>query len=227
MKAFFDPSQGIISRNLGSPDIGKIGKEKILELAQLEEIMFLLTELGRFPAHLAAGTFYFTRFQVAPAPLVTLVPASWNPAIWAYSLHVPVREEPLTPGTIALLDDLLIHVPMVDETLHDRLGAPMIGLSICHSKVIKIHRETFEGIIKVLVVPQRELPRVYLFFLGAHHDRGPVVVGSTDKNYISPGPTQKSYIKIGRYIGPQMAKVAASIGIGKTAGHQPRALIHP
>jgi hypothetical protein len=67
------PAKSIIA-GIGGPFEGiEVREEEILELAQFEEIMFLVPEFSPGPTHGAGWLFYFPGFQVAATSLVTFI----------------------------------------------------------------------------------------------------------------------------------------------------------
>lgn len=61
---------------------------------------------------------------------------------------------------------------------------------------------------------------------GTDHDGSAMVVGTADKNHLVSGSPQVPDKEISRHVGPEVAEVAGTIGIGKPAGHEDGSLTH-
>ena len=115
---------------------------------------------------------------------------------------------------------------VLNEPVYHRAGPPVVGRVIGHPEMVKDDLHPFEGLVEVGMIFFREGPRRYTVFLGTHHDRGSVVVGTADKHHRLAPPPQVTNIEICRHIGPKVPEMAGAVGIGKAAGHEDGSVVH-
>jgi hypothetical protein len=102
----------------------------------------------------------------------------------------------------------------------------MVGRIIGHTEPVEADSHLFEDLSKVGMIELGDSAGCGVLGLGSDNDRRSVVVGSADEDDIIPKMPEIADIKVAWNIGPQMAKVAETIGIGKATGDDGRLTGH-
>ncbi len=160
------------------------------------------------------------RLQVAAAPLVALVAPGGGSAVGADPLDVPIGEEPVAGGTVGELDLPGIDVPLLHQSLDDRLGPAVVGRVVGVSEVVELHPHPPKYLVKVVVVSGHQLRRRRSPLLGVDDDGSSMGVGSADEEGFFSHLLQPPDVDVGGDVGPEVADVTGAVGIGQSTGYE-------
>ena len=97
---------------------------------------------------------------------------------------------------------------------------------IGHAEPIKTDSHLFENFIEVSMIILGDGTRSCMLSFCCDNDRSSVIVGTADKHDVIAKPAQVADIEVAGNVGPQVAKMAQTIGIGKTTGDDCRLIGH-
>ncbi|OPX71284.1 MAG: hypothetical protein A4E36_00118 [Methanoregulaceae archaeon PtaB.Bin009] len=226
VQVLFHPPECIVSGIQGSRKTVKVLEQELLELAQFEEVVFLIAKLGLCLAYPADRVPNFSGLEVAAASLVAFIAPGLHTAMWAGPLHVAIWKETATLRAIALLDHFGVDESVLCESFDDLLRARVVCGIVGHPEMVEFNLHPAEGQIEVGMVAFRHLPWGDLRLFCTDHDGRAVVVRTADEYHLLASPPQVPDVAVGGDVGPQVPDVTGAISIRKAASHQNGLLTH-
>ena len=188
--------------------------------------MFLFAEFGFCSAGGTDGVEDFSGFQVSAAALIAFITACVFAAVGAGSFDVPVGEEAFAVRAVALLDGFFVDVAFFDQGLDDGGGPAVVRRVVGHAEPVEPDSHCLKDFVEVCVIVFGDGTRGGVLGFGGDDDGGSVVVGAADEDDVVAKPPQVADIEVAGDVGPQVAKVAQTVGIGKTTGDDCRLIGH-
>src|SRR5665647_2270796 len=146
--------------------------------------MLLLSIFSTCSARFTLRIDDFSRFEMAPTPLVTLVSTCWHPAKKTHPFYIPIWEEAIAVRTISQSYDPRIYVAVFLQRFYDFLRSEVICRHIGVSIMTEVNCQYLEDVLPVAVVVSGKLLRCGPLLFSVNNDRSSVSVRTTHEKWV-------------------------------------------